>query len=135
MEAIECLPRWRSDAGEPVLFDIDDLDFGANPFGEVGLPEATEGKAAPLRLSVAATHPAGGMHGMRIPMVQRRGNHGFGGPSPNSDYDINNYMNNLVYHYFYNDGKVIADDACLEDSSCGPDGAVSLPFEQAAWEQ
>ncbi|MFT5431717.1 MAG: hypothetical protein ACI9OJ_002414, partial [Myxococcota bacterium] len=130
-----CLPRWRSPTGEPVLFDIDDLDFGVNQFGEVGLPEATDGKVPPLRITMAATHSAGGVHGMRIPMVRRTGNHGFGPPSPGNTYDIDNYMNNLVYHYFYNDGRIIADHPCLADSSCGQDGEVTLPFDQADWEK
>ena len=135
LEAIECLPRWRTAAGEPVLFDIDDLDHGANVFGEPTLPSITGGKAPALRITVNATHPQGGKHGMRMPLVQRTGTHGFDAPRPHEAYDINNYMNNLVHYYFYSGGREIPDDRCLEDSSCtqSANGFV-LPFEQAEWE-
>lgn len=135
LEAIECLPRYRNADGQPVLFDVDDLDHGANVWGEPGLPEVTGGKVPPLRLKVPATHPAGGVHGMRMPMVKRRGNHGFEAPAPHEPYDVSNYMVNLVHHYFLMDGKEIVDDPCLEDSSCTMEkNGFELPFPQAEWE-
>ena len=80
VEAIECMPRWRNADGMPVLFDVDDLSDGASPWDSPTL-RSTAG-LEPLRLTVPATHDAGGVHGMRMPMVERRGTHGFEPPRP-----------------------------------------------------
>ena len=48
---------------------------------------------------------------------------------------MNNFMNNLAGYYFYTNGHVLADDPCLEDSSCTMEAnGFTLPFAQADWE-
>ena len=131
VESIECLPRWRSPDGTPVLFDIDDLSEGQTPWQSPTM--ASEYKLAPLRITMAAAH--GGEHGMRLPLLERRGTHGFEPPKPDHAFDIDNYMNNLVYAYFYADGAEIPDHPCLADSSCNAvSDAPSLPFGPSEWE-
>jgi hypothetical protein len=134
VEAVECLPRWRNAEGTPVLFDPDDLSDGTTAWG---LPTLrSEFGVEPLRLTQTATHPQGGVHGMRMPMVERRGKHGFEPAKPSEPFDTNNYMNNLVNYYFWMDGTDIPDHPCLQDSTCNTagEGAPSLPFEALAWE-
>lgn len=134
VESIECLPRWRNAKGEAVLFDIDDLDFGKNPYGEPSM--STEANVTPLRLKKAATHAKGGVHGMRIPMIEQNGKHDFNAPTPDWPFDINGFMNNQVYWYFYTDGNELVDDPCLEKSTCTVEkNGFALPFPQADWEK
>ena len=139
VEAVECLPRYRNAAGEAVLFDIDDLDGGADVFGEPSL--TTLYGLAPLRLtvpSVRAQRPGAGvgLQAMRIPMVERRGKHGFDGPDPAQPFDMGSYMNSLVYYYFWTDGSALPDDPCLEKSACTEAAnGFELPFPQADWEK
>ena len=88
----------------------------------------------PLRITTTATHAQGGTHGMRLPLLARRGTHGFAPPNPKAAFDIDNYMNNLVYAYFANGGTEIPDHVCLENSTCNDSGGPKLPFEPAEWE-
>ena len=133
IESIECLPRWRNAEGQAVLFDIDDLSNAQTPWSSPTM--SSEYGLKPLRLTMTATHEGGGVHGMRLPLLDRRGTHGFEPPNPSHDFDIDNYMNNLVYHYFFTGAQEIADHVCLENSSCGEaGGGPSLPFQAAEWE-
>jgi len=132
-EAIECLPRWRTAEGKSVLFDIDDLDFGLDPFGEPGM--ATAYGAPPLRITKASKVEGGGFQAMRMPLVEAGGTHGFGTPEPNIAFDIHNYMLNVVGLYFWTQGHDLGDDPCLEKSSCTvEENGFALPFAQSDWE-
>ncbi len=132
VESIECLPRWRNPEGAPVLFDIDDLSDGKLDWQPPTMQSAYG--VPPLRVTAKATHPQGGEHGMRLPLLERRGTHGFQPPNPASTFDIDNYMNTLVYAYFANGGTEIPDHVCLEDSTCNDVGGPELPFGPAEWE-
>ncbi len=134
IEAIECLPRWRTADGGSVLFDIDDLDFGLDPFGEPGM-EKNFGGAPPLRIMKPSKVSGGGFQAMRMPLVKADGTHGFGTPEPDLAFDIHNYMLNTVGLYFWTKGHNLGDDPCLEDSSCTlEENGFVLPFEQSDWE-
>jgi len=134
VEGIECLPRWRTADGGSVLFDIDDLDFGVDPFGEPGMVKNFDG-APPLRIMKPSKVKGGGFQAMRMPLVKADGTHGFGTPEPDLLFDIHNYMLNTVGLYFYTKGHNLGDDACLEDSSCTLEAnGFALPFEQSDWE-
>jgi len=107
-EAIASLERFGPEVGE-VLFDPDDLDRSMD---EMGAPVPT----APLRTTV--TLGDGSKAGMRLPYMNRTGQHGFATPSPSKPFDIDTFMHNQIAHYFSTRGREIVDDVCLEDSSC-----------------
>jgi hypothetical protein len=98
---------YTDDAGNPVLFDIDDFDEGTDGYGA---PSDT-----PLRVDVETEV---GVSGMRMPYVSPRGTHGFGQPDPSLDFDIHTYALMLIGDYLFHDGAQIGARACYEDASC-----------------
>ena len=98
---------WTDGAGNPALFDPDDLDEGLDGYG---VPSD-----APLR---ATRITDAGVSGMRMPYVSTTGSHGFGLPDPTLEFDINTFAIHQVARYFQTQGQVLTDDHCMEDHSC-----------------
>ena len=69
VRGLEEFGPWTNNAGEPILFDPDDLDNGTNMYDEPS--------DEPLR---ATYETSAGVSGMRIPYVNPRGSHGFTTP-------------------------------------------------------
>ena len=69
---------WKDSAGNPILFDADDLDNGINEFDEPS--------DAPLRITLETD---AGISGVRMPYVNPTGSHGFGTPDASLEFDIN----------------------------------------------
>ncbi len=98
---------WTNDAGDPVLFDIDDLDDGTD-----GLQAPSD---APLR---ANRESSAGVSGFRLPYVKTTGSHGFFLPDPSLDFDINSFGIHQIAWYFATDGQELIDDPCFATSDC-----------------
>ncbi|MCP4806351.1 MAG: hypothetical protein GY913_35120 [Proteobacteria bacterium] len=98
---------WRNDAGEPILFDPDDLDDGLNPFDEPS--------DAPLRI----THETEkGLMAMRLPYVDDNGTHAFAFPDPYAEFDVAGYAIFQIGGFIASGGTEIVDDPCLADATC-----------------
>ncbi len=98
---------WTNDEGDPVLFDVDDLDNGVNMFGEPS--------DAPLRATITTS---AGMSGMRVPYASPRGSHGPGLPDSNLEFDVGTYSVMQASWYLATGGQELLDDPCFEDLSC-----------------
>ena len=98
---------WINDAGEPVLFDADDLDNGINIYGEPS--------DAPLRVTIETS---AGVSGMRIPYVDHNGSHGFSTPDASLAFDINTFSLNQLGRYQQTRGTEINDDPCMATDDC-----------------
>ncbi len=93
--------------GEPVLFDADDLDQGLDGFGAPS--------EAPLRLERVTES---GTSGLRLPMTNPRGMHGYELPDAETEFDMTTFSIMQVVAYAQSLGQEINDDLCLEDMSC-----------------
>jgi len=104
------------------LFDADNSD---NSTDQWGAPSNE-----PLRLSVQTSS---GVSGLRIPYVSPFGSHGFAGPEPSRDFDVNSFAINQLLYYILTKGTVISDDVCLEDYSC--EWMTAGPFSEVTREE
>ena len=116
---VQGLEEWgpyTNSSGEPILFDPDDLDDGADIFEEPS--------DVPLRATVETD---AGVSGLRHIYVSPTGTHGFGMPDPSRAHDMNTHAIFLAASYFHFRGQKIPDDPCLQDASC--DWIPPLPWE------
>ena len=97
---------WRDSAGEPILFDPDDLDEGAD-----GLDAPSD---TPLRATVET---ASGVSGMRIIYGDPRGSHGWDF-EPINGWDVGSFATMQAAWYLASGGQEISDDPCLASLSC-----------------
>jgi hypothetical protein len=107
IRGLEEFGPWTDPAGNPVLFDPDDLDEGTDGFGAPS--------DAPLRIERPTVS---GVSGMRLTYSDPHGAHSFGLPDPTRPFDIATYSVNMMARYIQTRGQEIADLPCLEDSSC-----------------
>ncbi|MBI2061234.1 MAG: hypothetical protein HYT87_15960 [Nitrospirae bacterium] len=134
--AAEGVERLRRFAGPPwndarkILFDLDDLDEGADRWDaqETGRKDAdldapdlrTEG-LAPLRVkvNVGDVQPgASGVSGFRLPYLSDHGQHCFLPSDPNKDFNLDNYIVQQMARFVSTDGRELLDDSCLESNTC-----------------
>ena len=80
IQGLEQWGDWVDEDGNPMLFDVDDLDNGTDAYQAPS--------EDPLRLTVETSS---GISGMRVPYVQPTGTHGFALPDPDADFDINTF--------------------------------------------
>jgi hypothetical protein len=107
VQGLEQYGPYRNEAGEPVLFDIDDADRGSDGF------EAPSD--APLR---STRTEDSGVTALRMPYVSPRGTHGFTFPNPTLDFDVASYSLNQVAWFFATGGQEVSDDPCLGTRHC-----------------
>ena len=107
VRGLEEFGPWVNSEGNPVLFDPDDLDDGANPYGEPS--------DEPLRATVETS---AGVSGMRIPYVNPRGSHGFSTPNPSLAFDMNLFALNQLSRYIQTRGTELSDDPCMATDDC-----------------
>jgi hypothetical protein len=108
VRGLEQFGPWVDASGEPMLFDADDLDNGTDDYGAPSM--------APLRVTVDTET---GSSGMRLPYVDPNGSHGFLTPDPSLSFDINTFALHQIARFFQTQGRIITDDPCMEDHSCG----------------
>jgi hypothetical protein len=89
------------------LTDVDDLSDGTNGFD---IPRLD----VPLRVTLK--NADGTESGLRIPVIEPGGAHGFAWPRPDRAFDVELYLANLMGQFFI-DGKV-THRACLESNDC-----------------
>ena len=89
------------------LTDVDDLSDGTNGFD---IPRLD----VPLRVTLK--NADGTESGLRIPVIEPGGAHGFAWPRPDRAFDVERYLANLMGQFFV-DGKV-THRACLESNDC-----------------
>ena len=89
------------------LFDVDDLSDGSDDTGAQRLDP-------PLRVTVK--RKGGGHSGLRVALLDPRGQHGFGFPRPDKAWDGETYLANLMGRFFSR--GVLDHEACLTDSTC-----------------
>lgn len=106
LEGIDKIHRW---GDQDMLFDPDNLDDDLDAFAAPHLPD-------PLRIT---RRTSSGISAVRIPFMKPEGEHGFGSPSPDKQFDIDSYMHNLIGHYGRTGGMELIEDPCLADWSCG----------------
>jgi hypothetical protein len=94
-----------NDAGEPVLFDVEDFDDGLD-----GAPSDT-----PLRATVET---ASGTSGVRVIYANPRGSHGWRTPDPDAVFDIDTFATMQSAHYLASGGQDLSDDPCLATADC-----------------
>jgi hypothetical protein len=88
----------------PILFDPDNLSQGTDGFFAPTLD-------TPIR---ATTNTNNGIAMMRLPYVSPRGTHGFGLPDFTKPFPVDNYMLNLIGHFFATFGNPKkTDDLCF----------------------
>jgi hypothetical protein len=88
----------------PILFDPDNLSQGTDGFFAPTLD-------TPIR---ATTNTSSGIAMMRLPYVSPRGTHGFGLPDFTKPFPVDNYMLNLIGHFFATFGNPKkTDDLCF----------------------
>ena len=107
IQGLEQYGDWVDDEGNPILFDVDDLDGGLDVWKAPS--------EAPLRLVVETSS---GVSGLRVPYVRPTGTHGFALPDPEAGFDINTFSIFQIASYLDSGGTEISDDPCLEDASC-----------------
>jgi len=117
IEGLERLCRFKAASSDKcILFDVDNLSDGLDGFSSDGVLNSDIPRLIPgLRITVKTES---GTSGMRIPYMSPFGQHGFAIPSPNKEFDMDNYMINKIGRYFETRGTEIVDDICLEDNSC-----------------
>ena len=98
---------YRGVSGQPVLFDVDDLDDGINEYGEPS--------DAPLRSTLPTDV---GVSGMRLPYVSPNGSHGFRTPDDSLAFDIHTYAIHQIADYLVNNGEKLQDRPCYEAADC-----------------
>jgi hypothetical protein len=107
IQGLEQYGPYTNSAGQPVLFDIDDLDDG------------TDGYEAPSDAPLRSTRTtSSGVSAFRLPYVQPTGTHGFGLPNPSLPFDINTFAIHQIAWYFKSGGQEYTDDPCLEAADC-----------------
>jgi hypothetical protein len=94
-----------NDAGEPILFDVEDFDGGLN-----GAPSDT-----PLRATVTTSN---GVSGLRVIYANSRGSHGWNIPNPDAPFDINTFATMQAAWYLASGGQDLSDDPCLATADC-----------------
>ena len=117
---VQGLEEWgpyTDDAGEPILFDPDDLDEGTD---EYDAPSEE-----PLRLTLET---ASGVSGLRLPYHRSTGTHAFGLPETDRPFDSSTYSVFQMGRYLTTGGQELVDDVCLQDASC--DFIPELPEEE-----
>ena len=104
--------------GEPILFDVDDLDDGTDVYQAPS--------DAPLR---ATAITGAGVSALRVPFADPQGSHGFDLPDPTADFDINTFAFMQAMFYLYTSGTEVRDDHCLERADCPdlPHSGFSAP--------
>ncbi len=123
LEAVEDV---RADVwGAPVLFDPDNLSRGTDGFEVNGVPAPRALPGEEVRATVTDTH--GHKHGMRMPAILPRGDHGFLVPDPALPFDVHSFMAHQISHFFATDGDELSDELCLHDQSCAWFPPVSPP--------
>ncbi|MCB9689513.1 MAG: hypothetical protein H6735_31035 [Alphaproteobacteria bacterium] len=116
VQGIAAVGPYTNGAGEPVLFDADDLDDGQ------------DGLEAPSESPLRASRPTGtGLSALRLPYVSTTGQHGFSYPDPTLAFDINSFAINQIAGFLSSDGTELSDDRCLERGDCD----WLPPFEEA----
>ncbi|HUT99945.1 MAG TPA: hypothetical protein VM425_00745 [Myxococcota bacterium] len=96
--------------GSDLLFDPDDLDEGADGFGEPA-PDA----AQRLRIKIETDT---GVSGIRFAHMTPTGQHGIFPTGLESGFDMFTFMVSQVAHFFASQGREISDDRCMETNSC-----------------
>jgi len=107
LRGIEEVGPWTDASGQPMLFDVDDLDEGKDVYQAPN--------EIPLRATVTTDS---GVSGLRIPYANPRGSHGFGLPDQNAEFDINTFATLQAMFYLFTEGQEIRDDHCLERADC-----------------
>jgi hypothetical protein len=114
LEAVEDV---RADVwGAPVLFDPDNLSQGTDGFEVDGVPAPRPPPGQEVRATVRDAH--GHAHGLRLPAILPRGDHGFLVPDPSLPFDVHSFMIHQISHYFATGGDELRDDLCMQDQSC-----------------
>lgn len=112
IEGIERLRRFEHDPrfqnADEILFDVDDLADGLDPYGQPRIAE-------PLRIT---RRTSAGISAMRIPYLDPKGSHGFGLYEPDSPFDMPTYMHSLIGQYISTEGEQLIEALCNEDASC-----------------
>lgn len=107
VQGLEQYGPYTNSAGDPVLFDADDLDDGTD-----GLEAPSD---APLR---ANRTTEAGTSAFRLPYVETGGTHGFALPEPSRPFDINTFAITQIARYFETRGQEVTDDPCMATSDC-----------------
>jgi hypothetical protein len=114
---VEGLARLRRLGGAEYLMDPEDFSRGR------WAPEAPR-LHPPLRL----THLTGtGAQGIRIPLLDPRGQHCPIVPDPSSAFDNTTFLMHMVARYLATRGREIRDDLCMADQTCSWIPAPSPP--------
>jgi hypothetical protein len=103
----EELGPWTDSAGNPILFDPDDLDRGLDG---TGAPSE-----APLRSTVQRD---GGTSGLRFLYVNPTGQHAYYVPDDALSFDLNLFAAQQMAHYLATRGRDLSDDPCLASRDC-----------------
>ena len=103
----EELGDYTDDDGNPVLFDVDDID------------EGTDGTGAPSDEPLRVTRTtASGMSGFRIVYAEPDGSHGWFVPEPDAPFDINTYATTQSAWFLATGGQDVSEQACFETADC-----------------
>ncbi len=93
--------------GNPILFDVEDLD------------EGTDGSGAPSDTPLRATFgTAAGTSGLRIIYADPRGSHGWALPDPALPFDINTFGTMQAAWFLASGGQELLDDPCFATADC-----------------
>ncbi len=93
------------DAGEPILFDVEDWD------GELNGAPSDE----PLRATVDTS---AGSSGVRVVFADPRGSHGWAIPEPEAAFDVNTFATMQGAWFLASGGQELTDDLCLATADC-----------------
>ena len=70
----------------------------------------------PMRLSI--DHADGGHSGLRIPLIDPKGQHAFLVPNPSADFDNDQFLVHMVARFLSSGGKELSDEPCMATSAC-----------------
>jgi len=107
VQGLEEYGPYTNDAGEPILFDPDNLDEGTDEY------DAPSDE--PLRITLETES---GVSGLRLPYHRSTGTHAFGLPETDRPFDSSTYSVFQMGRYLTTGGQELVDDLCLQDASC-----------------
>lgn len=154
-EAVHTLGRYRDDAGNSVMLDVENFSQNNDLWTEQGIPRLEK----PLRIGLDQRDAMGGYSGAIFPYTVPTGQHGFAFPGNEADqfvkrckaacaegvdcacdiayeghYDVGRFMFNMLGRYMSSGGLELTTDLCHGTNTCDyrhaapePRAAADLP--------
>ncbi|MCA9669628.1 MAG: hypothetical protein KC503_28730 [Myxococcales bacterium] len=107
--ALEGLSRLRRYDDKEVVVDVENFSGGTHAPGNPRIDP-------PMRLSI--DHADGGHSGLRIPLIDPKGQHAFLVPNPSADFDNDQFLVHMVARFLSSGGKELSDEPCMATSAC-----------------